>query len=366
MFEFKPDYEKSFQRTQAFWERSLIDRPLVEFTLEKPLEEQVPYPPSHHQTPAERWLDTHYQAEWYLAAAKNRDFLGDSMPVVYPNLGPEVFSALYGCPLHFGDYGTSWSDPILTDWAEVDQITLDWDHPYLKKLNELTEAFLEIGKGKFITGMTDWHAGGDCIAAFRDPQNLAVDMLSRQDEIKALLRRVTDDYFKIYSLFYDKLKAADQPISSWLALVNDSKYYIPSNDFSIMISNQMFEEVFLPGLVEECQFLDHSIYHLDGPGALRHLDSILSIPELDALQFVPGAGNEVFSRWIDVYRRAQAAGKGIQVLCGLNELGEVMETLSPRGLFLSVSGVTSREAAVEMLTRLEKWCTRRARFGQDK
>jgi len=96
----------------------------------------------------------------------------------------------------------------------------------------------------------------------------------------------------------EKLKAAGQPITSWTPLVSDGRYYIPSNDFSIMVSKAMYDDVFLPGIRRECQFLDHSIYHLDGPGALRHLDSLLAIPELDALQWVFGAGNEGFSRWV--------------------------------------------------------------------
>ncbi|MGE5224846.1 MAG: hypothetical protein ACM3PY_20620, partial [Omnitrophica WOR_2 bacterium] len=96
--------------------------------------------------------------------------------------------------------------------------------------------------------------------------------------------------------------------------------------------------------------------HLDGPGALRHMDSILSIPELHALQWVPGTGNEVFERWIWVYQKAQKAGKGIQVSCQFAEVERVMETLDPHGLFLSVSGVPDRLAGLQMLARLEKWC----------
>ena len=115
----------------------------------------------------------------------------------------------------------------------------------------------------------------------------------------------------------------------------------------------------MPGIVRECQFLDRSIYHLDGPGALRHLDSLLGIPELDALQWVPGAGNEGFHRWVEVYRRAQAAGKGIQVTCGMDELDLVTETLDPRGLYLHVGGVPSREAAEIMLQALVRWCSHR-------
>lgn len=359
MFQFKPDYERSKERIDAFWERELIDRPVVQFGLAKPVEERVPLPPVHHATSEERWLDAEYQAELHLALLANQEFLGDSMPVAYPNLGPEVFSAFYGCPIHFGDYGTSWTEPILKDWHDAETLKLDWDSPYLKKLHEMTDAFLEIGRGKFITGMTDWHGGGDAIAALRDPQQLALDMLLHVDEVKALLSRLEADYFQVYDVFYHKLRAADQPISTWLSLVSDCKFYVPSNDFSIMISKEMFDDIFLPGIARECRFLEHSIYHLDGPGALRHLDSILSIPDLDALQFVPGAGNEGFARWVEVYRRAQAAGKGIQVFCQLDELDLVMETLDPRGVFLSVSGVSSREAAEALLRRLEQWPTRR-------
>jgi hypothetical protein len=118
----------------------------------------------------------------------------------------------------------------------------------------------------------------------------------------------------------------------------------------------MFNEVFLPGIRRECRFLDRSIYHLDGPGALRHLDAILSIPELEALQFVPGAGNEGYARWIEVYQRAQAAGKAIQVICKLDEMDLVVETLDPHGVLLSVGNVSSREAAEYLLRELERWC----------
>jgi hypothetical protein len=355
VLEFKPDYVESKRRIEAFWERELIDRPVVQFWLEKPPNEQVPLPVSNHAASADRWLDAAYQAELRLAQLSNQVSLGDTMPVAWPNLGPEVFSAFYGCRIHFDDYGTSWTEPTLADWRDEDSLVFDWDNFYLRKLEEMTDVLLEIGKGKFITGMTDWHPGGDALAALRDPETLALDMILHKEEIKSLLDRLETDYFAVYDRFYEKLRAAGQPISTWTTLVSDDKYYVPSNDFSIMISQTMFDEVFLPGIIRECQFLDRSIYHLDGPGALRHLDSILGISELDALQFVPGAGNEGFAQWAYVYRRAQAAGKGVQVSCRVSEIDQVMDALDPQGLFLSLSGITSREEAEAVLKVLEDW-----------
>lgn len=355
MLAFKPDYARSKERIDAFWERELVDRPVVQFGLFKPPEERVPVPASGHATPADRWMDAQYQAELKLSQLRNREFLGDSMPVAWPNLGPEVFAAFYGCPIHFGDYGTSWTEPVLDDWGEADSLQLDWQSPYLCKLREMTDALLEAGKDKFITGMTDWHPGGDAVAALREPQELAIGLVTHPLEVKALLHRIETDYYRVYELFYERLRQAGQPISTWTTLVHDGRYYVPSNDFSIMISTDMFNEFFLHGIRRECQFLARSIYHLDGPGALRHLDAILSIPELDALQWVPGAGNEGYARWIGVYRRVQAAGKAIQVLCTLEEVKLVTETLDPHGVFLSVSGVSSREAALHLLRELERW-----------
>jgi hypothetical protein len=117
----------------------------------------------------------------------------------------------------------------------------------------------------------------------------------------------------------------------------------------------LFDEIFLPGIARECRFLDRSIYHLDGPGALRHLDTILDIPELDAVQWVPGAGREIFSKWVPVYQKIQAAGKGILVYCEVSDLELVMQTLKPKALALAISNVPDRETGENILSALEKW-----------
>ena len=86
MFEFKPDYARSKQRIDAFWACEVLDRPVVQFGLAKPPEQRVPLPASHHSDPAARWLDTQYQTEQKLATLSNREFLGDTLPIAYPNV----------------------------------------------------------------------------------------------------------------------------------------------------------------------------------------------------------------------------------------------------------------------------------------
>jgi hypothetical protein len=191
--------------------------------------------------------------------------------------------------------------------------------------------------------------------ALRNPQDLAIDLIEQPEQVKALLKRLQSDYFNVYDFWFERFQASRQPITSWLELASYAKYYIPSNDFSAMVSTKMYKEFFLPGIIDECQFLDRSIYHLDGPGALRHLDCILEIPELDAIQWVPGAGREKFSNWVSIYQKIQAAGKSMIVYCSLDEIELLKQTLKPKGLAISISGIGSPEIGESVLLGFEEW-----------
>ena len=349
-----PDWEMRLARQDAFWQCEIIDRPVVLMTLAKP-NPDYPFPAEKSWASLrERWMDAQYVAEGALASAMNAEYLGDALPIACPNLGPEVFSAFFGTEMEYGE-STSWSIPNLLDWADVDALRFSEDNVYWRKLLEITDACLAVGAGKFYTGVTDLHPGADAVTAFRDPERLNIDMIEHVDEVKALLRRVTDAYFHVYDFYYDKLKAAGQAITAWPGISSTRKWYVPSNDFSCMISKRMFDDVFLPGIAEECRHMEANIYHLDGPGALQHLDSLLSIPELNAIQWVIGAGNGRCSDWLDLYRKCQAAGKGLQLYLGLDELDLFMEELRPEGLWISVGGVKSREQADEVLKRVAGW-----------
>jgi hypothetical protein len=233
----------------------------------------------------------------------------------------------------------------------------DPEHPLFKKTVELTAALLERAQETFIVGLTDFHPGGDHLAALRDPQELAIDLIEHKDAVKRKLADSAEEYFAAYDHFYHMLRDAGMPITSWLPLMHEGKYYIPSNDFSCMISTDMFEEIFIPGIVAECRFLDRSIYHLDGPGALRHLDLLLDIPELDAVQWVPGAGNGGFEKWVEVYRRIQAAGKSMHIVSiDSRQLPLLFDSLKPEGVFITnVAGVTDRRSAATVLKQIEAW-----------
>jgi hypothetical protein len=354
MFKLKPDYEKTKERYEAFWEREIIDRPPVCITL--PVENPKKIQAKKFSSLEEKWLDIDYRAEWTSVNIANREYLADALPVAWPNMGPEIFSAWCGCGYRYGET-TTWSEPCISDWEkDAGRAVFNENHPLFIKTVEYTKRLLEYGKDNFIVGLTDFHPGGDHLAALRDPQELAIDMIDHEDEIRAKLKSSQKEFFGVYDYFYNMLRNAGMPITSWTPLIHDGKFYIPSNDFSCMVSNEMFENVFLPGITEECRYYERSIYHLDGPGALRHLDSILGIKELDAVQWVPGAGHEGYAHWVDVYQRIQKAGKAIQLNITLDELPMVFETLKPGGVWFSkIKGINDRHTADEVIKRITEW-----------
>ena len=359
MFELKPDYEEVLARFEAWWECEIIDRPPVCLRFPRPASECVPDPPPReYASERERWLDTEQIVAGMNARLTNTVHFAESLPIAMPNLGPDLFAAFYGCPLVFTD-ATSWSMPVLEDWRpeSVDRLQLDTDNFYYRKLEEMTDALVEVGRGRFIVAYTDIHAGADGIAAFRDPEQLCLDLIECPGQVKALCERITEEFLQVYDYYNEKLSAAGMPSTSWANAICRGKMLVAQSDFSGLISEAMFEEVFVPSLVRECRHVDRTIYHLDGPGALRHLDRLLDIPEIHAIQWVAGAGHDYWADNIEVFQRIQNKGRALQIgPVPCEDLGHLFEVLRPEGVWLvGVSDVRSREQADEVLAAVTRW-----------
>ncbi|MCK5155155.1 MAG: hypothetical protein KAQ69_01905 [Spirochaetales bacterium] len=89
----QPDYEKIKKRYDAFWEQEIIDRPLVSLNI--PVDNPIPVPQKTYPDFKSRWLDISFRAEQQDIELSNQRYLGDALPVTWPNMGPEIFIAGY-------------------------------------------------------------------------------------------------------------------------------------------------------------------------------------------------------------------------------------------------------------------------------
>ena len=107
------------------------------------------------------------------------------------------------------------------------------------------------------------------------------------------------------------------------------------SDVSLMISGPDFRRFAIPYLREQCQKIDYTLYHLDGIEAIRHLDDLLEIKELNAIQWTPGVGQPQGGDpcWYDLYRQILKAGKSIMPCwVELNELQPLLDAVGSDGI----------------------------------
>ncbi|MEM2961168.1 MAG: hypothetical protein QXU67_06140, partial [Candidatus Bathyarchaeia archaeon] len=108
---------------------------------------------------------------------------------------------------------------------------------------------------------------------------------------------------------------------------------------------KMFQDLFLEeDVIRLSKYLDNSIFHLDGPMALGNLDALLQVESLNGIQWVPGAGAEPMSKWVEVCNKILDAGKCLQISCSPNEVLFLLSKLKHNGLFISTSCSSEREA----------------------
>jgi hypothetical protein len=110
------------------------------------------------------------------------------------------------------------------------------------------------------------------------------------------------------------LLLAPRENTSWTRpFLEDWECCIGQNDFSCLLSPAMFDDFCLADTVACANYVDRTIYHLDGPGAVQHVPRLLTVDRLDCIQWIQGAGQPLPSNWLDLLKRIQSSGKSVQL-----------------------------------------------------
>lgn len=307
---------ESLERNEAFWNGRLKDGPLMWVTVPQATPGAPPPEPDEKE---KMWTDVDY----YIAAAEDRlahtHYAGDALPVCHPWLGPDQFAAWLGAdmtikPKEF----TSWVKPFVDDWSKFPEFKIDHNNKWWKLYLELLRRCAEAGKDKWITAYPDLHTGIDGLSAIRGPEKLMIDMIEEPKTIHRAMEQMTGLWKYIVDTVSDIVLPTGQGTSNWTMGYSSKRFVcIGQNDFSCMVSPQMFEDFCWQDNIECCAHVDHVIYHLDGPDAARHLPKILELENLNCVQWIQGAGNPHPSQWLDLLKQVQDAGKSMQVMYGL-------------------------------------------------
>jgi hypothetical protein len=350
----KPDFEESLARIEAWFNHTPLDRPPVRFA-----EHNADFSSSHELAGRTwpnlkaRWFDAEFQVDFFLESIRHRRFYGETFPVFWPNLGPNVYAAFHGGELDYGEV-TSWIQHCVHDWDDLQSLKFSRDNEYFRGIEELTRVALEKCASRFLVGYTDLHGSLDCVADWRDPQQLCLDLTDNPERVHAALQLANQSFLPVFDHYDEVLKAHGQLSITWMGIPSRRKMHIPSCDFTALTSTEAFCQFYLPTLRNEVRHMTHNIFHIDGKGMLRHLDCILSIPQIQAIQWVQGVGDDLpILQWLPVLKRIQAAGKGVVVDLQLSELEPFIAAMKPDGIYLCIAA--EERIQPDILKRVEKW-----------
>jgi hypothetical protein len=197
---------------------------------------------------------------------------------------------------------------------------------------------LELSQGNYLVGCPDLIENIDILASLRDAETMLMDMIDRPEWIDQKIKEITAAWFRAYQKIYDLIKLPDQS-SAFCAfsLWGPGKTAKLQCDAAAMISTEMFDRFVAPSLTEQCDWLDHSMYHLDGTQAMHTLDRLLAIESLDAIEWTPQAGIEGGgkSRWFDMYKKILGAGKSLQVVdIEVHEIIPLFNEIGGKGVYV--------------------------------
>ena len=306
----------------------------------------VPAPPPYRDL-NQRWFDPEWRADyldWYVA---HSSLMADMLPVANTQLGPGSLAAILGGVFEGGE-DTIWIHPN-PDYT--DDITFNPNHPNFLLHKNLLKACKAKAQGHYYVGMPDLMEGLDVLAAIKGTDKVLLDTVMQPEVLERQMQQINDIYFRVFDELYDIIREGDEMAFSYFSSWAPGKMSKLQSDISTMISVDDYRRFVQPFIREQCQKIDYTLYHLDGVGAMHHLDALLEIEELNAIQWTPGVGEPQGGspKWYDLYNKILAAGKSIMACwVTLDELKPLLDNIGGEGVHLEMDFHNEREVEKAM------------------
>ena len=345
----KPNLEETKRRYVDWWNHKGIVLNMWEHFQEgvKPhADVPKPAPPKDLN---QKWFDPQWRADyldWYVA---HSSLMADMLPVANTQLGPGSLAAILGGVFEGGE-DTIWIHP---DPNYSDDIVFNPEHPNWLLHKELLKACKAKAQGHYYVGMPDLMEGLDVLAAIKGTDKVLLDTVMQPEVLEHQMQQINDIYFHVFDELYDIIREGNEMAFCYFSSWAPGKMSKLQSDISTMISVDDYRRFVQPFIREQCQKIDYTLYHLDGVGAMHHLDALLEIEELNAIQWTPGVGEPQGGspKWYDLYKKILAGGKSIMACwVTLDELKPLLDNIGGEGVHIEMDFHNERE--VEQALRI--------------
>ena len=338
----KDNWEESRQHYLDWWDRKGLVISMWEHIEKDGAPHESVTAVSSPKDLSQQWFDPEWRSAKLHETLSRSSFKADILPVANTHLGPGSLAAVLGAELD-GRSDTIW---IHARPKDSDEIVLDENNRWWKLHLDLVKACKRHAQGRYFVGCPDLIEGLDTLAALRGTQPTLLDMIDRPEELERQLQAVNDIWFEVFERIYQEINVDGEMAFCYFSIWAPGRTAKLQSDISTMISPKSFRRFVVPYIREQCQKLDYSLYHLDGVGAMRHLDALLEIEELDAIQWTPGVDQVQGGdpRWYDLYKRILAGGKSVMPsLVEVDELQPLLDAIGPAGVNVLVNFKTEKD-----------------------
>lgn len=334
MLTLKPDFEDARIRWNHFWNGEVYDRPLLLWESHDGPWAPNPYAYRYRRACEGRWDEILDDLDVW---TEHHTWHGESMPSFDPDWGPDQYAAFCGARLRFTDSSpdTNWVDPIVDDWESFGPVSLDEGSAAFQGVLAYAAALAERGAGRWLTAPIDAHSHADTLSALRGPQRFAQDLIDCPEAVDRAMGEARRLFPQVYEAVYAAGRMGGPRGCAQGPVWSEGRFGIIQCDFIYMIGPRHFRRFILPAIEEEVAHLDHCYFHLDGPNSFRHVNDLLSIPNLGIISVDSGDGHPVNHTWVDLFKRILAKGKMVKVYgagLDLDRIKVLHEELGPRGV----------------------------------
>lgn len=313
----QPQWELAKARFTAWWNRSCIGRPLIYAAVPRTrrLAPPLAVPENKAVPPDQRYLNVDMIIAWFMNRLNGTRLVGEALPYLNLNLGPGSLALYLGSePVFRPD--TVWFGECIQDWAAHPPLRYNPDNRWWTTHLAMIRRAAAVSRGEYLVCIPDLVESVDILAAMRGPQAFCYDLVDAPELIRPRLAQLDDLYFRYYDAMYDAARTPDGGVAyTAFNIWGPGKTAKVQCDFAALMSPAQFNEFMLPALEKQCAGLDFSLYHLDGPDAVKHLDALMTLKDLDALQWTAGAGkpDNGSACWDPIHDKVRKAGKSLWI-----------------------------------------------------
>lgn len=174
-----------------------------------------------------------------------------------------------------------------------------------------------------------------------------MDMVQKPEKMKKSMEHMKKVWIEAFNEIIDVIKkGGNLGYCGWAEIWAPGTTFPIQEDFSYMISAEMFREFCIPHIADIADAMEYPLYHLDG--VTHHIDSLLELEQLKVIQWDPGPGKEKLRLWYDFFKHILSSGKSIQVYGMVEEIEELTSNIGSRGVLVIVNKATNIEAEMLM------------------